>query len=73
MWQRDLLAAAMAQTSKLAMKIGHFVPAWIGGGLTPVCQLTDTDIAFVLKAFARKAKEELLTEKKLTARSRSSS
>jgi len=67
-WQRDLLAAAMTQVSKLAMKIGHFIPAWIGGGLTPVCQLTDTDIAFVLKAFARKAKDELLTDKKLAAK-----
>ena len=67
-WQRDLLAAAMTPTSKIAMKIGQFVPAWIGGGLTPVCQLTDTDIAFVLKAFARKAKEELLSDKKLAAK-----
>jgi hypothetical protein len=67
-WQKDLLAAAMTPTSKLAMKIGQFVPAWIGGGLTPVCQLTDTDIAFVLKAFARKAKEELLSDKKLAAK-----
>ena len=67
-WQPDLLAAAMTPTSKLAMKIGQFLPAWIGGGLTPVCQLTDIDIAFILKAFARKAKDELLLEKKLAAK-----
>ena len=67
-WQRDLLSAAMTPISKLAMKVGQFIPAWIGGGLTPVCQLTDTDIAFILKAFARKAKEELLLEKKLAAK-----
>ena len=29
-WQRDLLAAAMTATSKLAMNIGQFIPAWIG-------------------------------------------
>jgi hypothetical protein len=58
----------MTQTSKLAMKIGHFVPCWVGRGLTPVCQLTNADIAFILKAFARKAKDELLSEKKLAAK-----
>ncbi len=67
-WQKDLLASAMTPTVKLAYKIGQFLISWVLGGLTPVCQLTDTDIAFILKAFAVAAKDELVKEKVVAAK-----
>ena len=63
-WQRDLLGASMTDVTKVAMKIGHFLPSWIAAGMTPVCQLTDTDIAHPLKGFARRAMEDLKEEMK---------
>ena len=45
----------------------QILPCWILGGLTPVAQLTDTDVAFVLKHFARSEKEQIVTEKKPAA------
>ena len=67
-WQRDLLGCSMTQVNKLALKLAQILPAWILGGLTPVCQLTDTDIAFILKAFARQEKEKIVSEKKMAAK-----
>ena len=55
-WQRDLLAVSMTPTNKLGLKVAQVLPCWVLGDLTPVCQLTDTDIAFMLKAFARQDK-----------------
>ena len=42
--QRDLFSAALTDKSKIAMKLAHHLPHWIAGGMTPVLQLTDTDI-----------------------------
>ena len=58
-WQRDLFAAALTDVSKLAMKIAHFVAHWILGGMTAVMQLTDTHVAFIMKAASRLALAEL--------------
>ena len=66
-WQRDLQSSGLTATSKLACKIGHCIPCWIQGGMTPVCQLTDTDVAHPLKAFARAAKDELMEQMKVKA------
>ena len=67
-WQRDLLAASMTPNNKVSLKLAQILPCWVLGGLTPVCQLTDTDIAFVLNAFARKEKEQIVVERKIVAK-----
>ena len=58
--QRDLVSGALSENAKLAAKIAHAVCCWVGPGMTPVCQLTDTDIAFVLKSFIRRSKDRLV-------------
>ena len=56
MHQRDLFAAALGDTCKKAMQLTQVIPSWIASKMTPVLQLTDTDIAFPLKAAAVRAK-----------------
>ena len=54
--QRDLFAAALGDTCKKAMQLTQVIPTWIASKMTPVLQLTDTDIAYPLKAAAARAK-----------------
>jgi hypothetical protein len=57
--QRDLFASALGDTAKKAMQLTQVIPTWIASKMTPVLQLTDTDIAFPLKAAANRAKASL--------------
>ena len=66
--QRDLFAAALTKLCLTAMKLSGQIPAWIAAKMTAVLQLTDTDIAFILKAFARKKKVEVAEAMKALAR-----
>ena len=66
--QRDLFSAALTDTSKKIMGILHQIPTWIAAKMTPVLQLTDTDLAFILKAAVRRFKEELAREMRNRAR-----
>lgn len=54
--QRDLFAAALGDTCKKAMQLTQVIPSWIASKMTPVLQLTDTDVAYPLKAAAVRAK-----------------
>ena len=47
---RDLLGVAMTDRSKAAMRLASQVGTWVGPGMTPVLQLTDTDLAFLAQA-----------------------
>ena len=60
--QRDLFASALGDTCKKAMQLTQVIPTWIASKMTPVLQLTDTDVAFPLKAAAERAKAELSRE-----------
>ena len=61
---RDLLGVAMTNTSKVAMRLASQIPVWIGPGMTPVLQWTDTDGAFVAKRGADAEKQKLMREKR---------
>ena len=65
--QRDLVSGALSTTAKIAAKIAHCMSCWIGPGMTPVCQLTDTDIAYILKSFLNKARQRLIQAMKQRA------
>ena len=65
--QRDLVSGALSTTSKIAAKIAHCISCWIGPGMTPVCQLTDTDIAFTLKSFLNRSRLKLIRAMKQRA------
>jgi hypothetical protein len=60
--QKDLFAAALCEASKKASWLGHQLLTWIAGKMTSCLQLTDTDLAFPLKAAARRAKDRLKRE-----------
>ena len=47
--QRDLVSGALSSRAKLAAYLQQVIPCWIGPGMTPVVQVTDTDIAYPLK------------------------
>ena len=49
-WVRDLYPSALTDRCKLANKIAQFISVWVADGMTPVCQLTDTEIAFLVLA-----------------------
>jgi hypothetical protein len=55
--QRDLFAAALSEPAKRMSYLCHQLQAWIGGKMTSVLQLTDTDCSFVLKAAANREKD----------------
>ena len=57
--QRGLFAAALTKICRDSMKLARQIPCWIGPKMTPVAQLTDTDIAFILKAIAEITKREI--------------
>ena len=67
-WQRDALAAHMAPEAVEAMFVSWQVPSYIGGHMTPVLQITDTDFAAPFKASARRAKDDLRSLLKKRAR-----
>ena len=50
--QRDLFAGALSESAKRASYLSHQAQAWVGGKMTAVLQLTDTDIAFPMKVRA---------------------
>ena len=68
--QRDLQSGALSCRSRMAALLLNIVCCWIGPGMTPVTQLTDTDFAKPFKEFlevfkvkmARMLKEEVLAE-----------
>ncbi len=66
--QRDLFGAAMTNNSLKAMQIAQMIPCWIAPKMTPVLQLTDTDIAFILKRFVDREKEEIARDFRAVAR-----
>ena len=49
------------------MFMAQSVACWVGGKMTPTLQVTDTDIAFPLKAAANRCKESLRRELKAKA------
>jgi len=65
--QRDLFASTLSDTCKKAMQLCQTIPTWIASKMTPILQLTDTDIAFALKAAAARAKSDLMREMRLAA------
>jgi len=65
--QRDLVAGALSNSAKLAAKIAHAICSWIGPQMTPVAQLTDTDVAFILKSFMKRSKDRLIQQMKKRA------
>ena len=58
--QRDLLSGALTGRARLAAHLGQIVCCWISPGMTPVVQITDTHIAFMLKRKIAKYKTVLL-------------
>ena len=69
LWQRDLSGGGgFSLQSQQCMQLIGQVPTWIAGKMTSVLQLTDTDFAFRMKAFAKESKEILLDEMKAKAR-----
>ena len=57
--QRGLLTSGLSTTVRSAMSLAHSIPCWIGGKMTAVLQLTDTDFSFSFKASIAQAKHEL--------------
>ena len=57
--QRDLFAGALGESAKRASWLGHQAQCWIGGKMTSVLQLTDTDVAFPFKAAVRRSKDDM--------------
>jgi hypothetical protein len=60
--QRDLVSGALSDNAKLAAYLQQVVPCWIGPGMTPVVQVTDTDVAFPLKKIIERKKVEISQE-----------
>ena len=66
--QRDLFGAALTDTCLKAMQLAQQIPCWIAPKMTPVLQLTDTDIAFILKRHADKIKADIAKSQRARAR-----
>ena len=49
------------------MQLAQHIPTWIASKMTPVLQLTDTDLAFPCKRAAQVAKEELARQMRAAA------
>ena len=65
--QRDLWAGALSeQAMQIKMVISQF-DAWIASKMTPCCQITDTDQAFLVKCAARSEQQVVWPELKQTA------
>ena len=67
-WQRDTLGTHMTDQAYEAMALGWQFQHLILGKMTPVLQLTDTDVAFLLKSEAATAKEQLIMDLKAKSR-----
>ena len=65
--QRDMFSSAQTDNIKKLMQISHQLPARIAPKMTPVLQLTDTDIAFVGKIDAKLEKRKIVREQRLAA------
>ena len=65
---RDLNASYLSDSARTTSYLGHQIPGWIGGNMTAVVQVTDTDVAFSLKAAANEAKLKLRREMSELAR-----
>ena len=65
--QRDLFAGALSETAKRASFLSHQAQTWIGGKMTAVLQLTDTDMAFPMKAGVREEKSKMKAEMRALA------
>ena len=57
--QRDLVSGALGARARQAAYLSQILPCWIGPGMTPVTQVTDTDVAFPLKRKIEKFKTEI--------------
>ena len=66
--QRDLFSAALTDTIKKIMGILHQIPSWIASKMTACLQLTDTDLAFIVKNAVTRIKKELAREMRKRAR-----
>ena len=60
-WQRDCLGCALTDRALEGMYTSSHIAAWIPGGMTPVMQIVDTDLAAPFKAACRRSKDELRT------------
>ena len=59
---RDLNASYLSSSARMASFLSHEVNRFLAGKITAVLQLTDTDVAFSLKAAARRSQEQLRRE-----------
>jgi hypothetical protein len=59
---RDMFGGGLAETSRLSMCAINQLATWIWGKLTPVLQVTDTDVAMRMKATTRSAHDRLRVE-----------
>ena len=60
--QRDLVSGALSSRAKLAAYLQQIIPCWVGPGMTPVVQVTDTDVAFPLKKIIERRKWDITKE-----------
>ena len=65
---RDLNASYLSSDARKASYLSHQVPGWIGGKMTAVLQVTDTDVARPLKVAANQEKMKLRREMSELAR-----
>ena len=65
--QRDLLSGALTSRTKMAAQLLHIITCWVGPGMTPVVQLTDTDFSFILKRALEFYKQEIARLRKEVA------
>ena len=65
--QRDMLGSYRSAAAQAMMKALNWIDSPILGKMTPCLQLTDTDLAHKLKAFAEKEKELLRVELEVKA------
>jgi len=61
---RDSYAAGASESCKTASYLGHQLRCTIAGKMTPVLQVSDTDVAAPLKAAAERIKQEMLRRKR---------
>jgi hypothetical protein len=59
---RDLNASYLSSSARMASFLSHEVHHFLAGKIKAVLQLTDTDVAFSLKAAARRSQEQLSRE-----------
>lgn len=62
--QRDLLSGALSSRARVASYLQQILECWVGPGMTPVVQVTDTDVAYVLKRLLAKFKVQAMREMK---------